>query len=557
MAEKIEMEVESNLGDVSKDAKNAAGNLSVMGISLNTVKAGFKSAGAGAKLMFGSIKMGLISTGIGAFLLAILALGKYFTSTEQGASKLKTVFAAFGVVVGNLEDILADMGEKLVSVFENPKKAVADLWEAIKTNLVNRVTGLIDGFGAVGKVIQGVLDLDFDKVKEGALEYGESVSLVVTGVDNVFEKVKDGIEGTINSVKEFGKQTKKEVKQAIKLEQDRLELQIFEREAIVEKARTEKDMMKLRLQARDFEKFTAEERLEFMREANTLASEQLKKDLHVAREKLKFRVEENTYSKSNQANLDEEAQLQAAVFNLERSNFSERKRLKSEEQAIVKEIAATEKSVIMQQNKEIAAIEKEIAASKKLDLKALTDFNLQRIKDETDEEFKIRIAAFKKIADAQIIEDKRVAKEQEDLDKLIEKTKEETIAMGFSTAASLAKEGSATAKAIGVAETIYNTQTAIMAAMKLPPPFNAIQAGLTGVMGATAIAKILSTNPEDGGGSLSGGATATNTPAPQMMSGAFDLSGGVAPDPVQAFVLTDEMTNSQNQLANIRRRATI
>jgi len=538
MAEKIEMEVESNLGDVSKDAKNAAGNLSVMGISLNTVKAGFKSAGAGAKLMFGSIKMGLISTGIGAFLLAILALGKYFTSTEQGASKLKTVFAAFGVVVGNLEDILADMGAKLVSVFENPKKAVSDLWEAIKTNLVNRVTGLIDGFGAVGKVIQGVLDLDFDKVKEGALEYGESVAQVVTGVDNVFEKVKDSIEGTINSVKEFGKQTSKEVGQAIKLEQDRLALQIFEREAIVEKARTEKDMMKLRLQARDFEKFTAEERLEFMREANTLAAEQLEKDLHVAREKLRFRVEENSYSKSNQANLDEEAQLQAAVFNLERSNFSERKRLKSEEQAIVKEIAATEKSAIMQQNKEIAAIEKEIADNKAAKVK----------KD---------IADAKIVADAEIKEAARVAKKKEDFDVLVEKTKEATIAMGFSTAASLAKEGSATAKAIGVAETIYNTQTAIMAAMKLPPPFNAIQAGLTGVMGATAIAKILSTNPEDGGGSLSGGATATNTPAPQMMSGAFDLSGGVAPDPVQAFVLTDEMTNSQNQLANIRRRATI
>jgi hypothetical protein len=50
---------------------------------------------------------------------------------------------------------------------------------------------------------------------------------------------------------------------------------------------------------------------------------------------------------------------------------------------------------------------------------------------------------------------------------------------------------------------------------------------------------------------------ATTTPAPQMMSGAFDISGGVAPDPLQAYVLTDEMTNSQNQLANIRRRATI
>ena len=71
--------------------------------------------------------------------------------------------------------------------------------------------------------------------------------------------------------------------------------------------------------------------------------------------------------------------------------------------------------------------------------------------------------------------------------------------------------------------------------------------------------KDISTNPS-GGASGGGGASAAasgGTPAPQMMSGAFDLTGGVAPEPVQAFVLTDEMTNSQNQLANIRRRATI
>jgi hypothetical protein len=42
-----------------------------------------------------------------------------------------------------------------------------------------------------------------------------------------------------------------------------------------------------------------------------------------------------------------------------------------------------------------------------------------------------------------------------------------------------------------------------------------------------------------------------------MMSGAFELGGGIAPEPVKAFVITDEMTSSQAQLANIRRRATI
>ena len=59
------------------------------------------------------------------------------------------------------------------------------------------------------------------------------------------------------------------------------------------------------------------------------------------------------------------------------------------------------------------------------------------------------------------------------------------------------------------------------------------------------------------GGGGGGSAPAPSTPAPQMMSGAFDISGGVAPEATKAYVVTDEMSNSQNQLANIRRRATI
>ena len=42
-----------------------------------------------------------------------------------------------------------------------------------------------------------------------------------------------------------------------------------------------------------------------------------------------------------------------------------------------------------------------------------------------------------------------------------------------------------------------------------------------------------------------------------MMGGQFEVTGGVDLEPLKAFVVTDEMTNSQNQLANIRRRSTI
>ena len=42
-----------------------------------------------------------------------------------------------------------------------------------------------------------------------------------------------------------------------------------------------------------------------------------------------------------------------------------------------------------------------------------------------------------------------------------------------------------------------------------------------------------------------------------MKSGQIELGGGIAPEATRAYVVTDEMTNSQDQLANIRRRATI
>ena len=72
--------------------------------------------------------------------------------------------------------------------------------------------------------------------------------------------------------------------------------------------------------------------------------------------------------------------------------------------------------------------------------------------------------------------------------------------------------------------------------------------------GLNNVKKIYETGDAAGGG---GGAAAAATPAPALTSGAFDLSGVAAPEPVQAYVVTDDMTNSKNKLETIRRRATI
>ena len=93
------------------------------------------------------------------------------------------------------------------------------------------------------------------------------------------------------------------------------------------------------------------------------------------------------------------------------------------------------------------------------------------------------------------------------------------------------------------------------------------QGGVAGfVTGAAVIAgglanirKIIATDvPGGGGGGGSVPSATQQAPAPQMVSGAFTL-GGATPDiePARAFVVSDDITNSQNKLANIRRRATI
>tara|TARA_R110001583_G_scaffold1662_5_gene12916 strand:- start:275 stop:1663 length:1389 start_codon:yes stop_codon:yes gene_type:complete len=112
-------------------------------------------------------------------------------------------------------------------------------------------------------------------------------------------------------------------------------------------------------------------------------------------------------------------------------------------------------------------------------------------------------------------------------------------------------------KELAVAGAIIDTYAGANAALKAGAgtPLGFIQAAAIIAAGLANVQKILSVPVA--GATGGGGGIAAQTPAPQMTSGAFDLSGGVAPEPVQAFVLTDDMTNSQNQLANIRRRATI
>ena len=471
MADKvvIEAEVKSNVGQVGKDAKTAAGEFRVMGVSLNGVKAGFISAGKSAKVMFASIKAGLISTGIGAFLVAIGSLVSYFTNTKRGADKLAQAFTTVGAVVSTITDRLSKLGEALSFVFS-----------------------------------------------------GE------------FKKAGEALKGTFSGIAD---EVEREVKAMVALKKRTQELRDADNEFMIQKAKTRQEIEKARLIAEDETK-SAKERLTNLKRALELEAQTTEKEIALAKERMQIQKEEMALSENMAEDEAELARLKAEIIEKETASIKMRRRVVTEVNALEREIAAEEKA---------RAKEKQDLLDAEFDamMKANDEWNKAQ-----EEKYKKEVAAAKKAADEKIA-----------LDQLVEKEKEKSIAMGFEAAKALAGENEAASKAIAVAQTIYNTQQAIMNAMaNVPAPWNVVQAVATGVMGATSIQKILSTSASTGGGGGGGGGggvAAPATPAPQMMSGQFELGGGIAPEPLKAYVVTDEMTNSQAQLASIRRRATI
>ena len=122
----------SNLKKTKGDAEslgtslsNAWGEVNILGTSLGSVSKAFKATAASGKLMFKSIKVGLISTGIGAFVVAIGSLATYFSQTKAGAELLETTLATLGAAIKVITDRIANFGGSIIKVFKGDFKGAA------------------------------------------------------------------------------------------------------------------------------------------------------------------------------------------------------------------------------------------------------------------------------------------------------------------------------------------------------------------------------------------------------------------------------------------------
>ena len=591
-------DLEKSIDGVNKEVKETSKSTQAMSGTLDKATGGavskfgaFKGAIGSVTTGFKSLRVAIIGTGIGALLIAVTSLGQAFTRSEEGQNKFAKILGVIGSVTGNLLDLLADLGENIISVFENPKQAITDFANLIKDNIVTRFQGLLNLIPNLGKAVEQLFKGNF---KEAGKIATDSIGKVVLGVDSV----TDSVDNAINSVKEFGKEISDDAAAAAKIADQRANAEKKARDLIVERAESERKIAELREKAVNKDKFTAQERIKFLEEAGRVSDELAAKEVEVAKLRLEAKQTENALTKSNKDDLNEAAQLEASVIQLETQRLNLQKRLSTELLTSRREEAAANKALVDEENKR-----NEEAAAK--EEKRLTDIEKiqeayrqkQKDKDAQTELEKINLEEERKLAELDrlgateeqkqsIIDfyngkrlDNKIAldKAEVEIDKNTAKAKQENLAKvgnALSSFSELAGKETAAGKALAIASTLIQTyqsaQSSYASLAGIPvvgPALGVAAAGAAVFAGFKQIQNIKKTKVPGGGGggSAGGGGSVGAAPTPPSFNvvGSSEtsvLSDSVASqtkEPVQAYVVSNDVTSAQSLERGIVDGATI
>jgi hypothetical protein len=547
----------------------------VMGVSIRKLKFMIRGVVPMFKLLFSTIRNGIRSTGIGAIILALIAIGTSMKKSVAGGKAFKDMMKVIGAVVKAVTDSLTFLGDAMLSVFgydsstdtavtaaEALEKAYEKLGQEMDKIALKNAKGQ-KSYEDNKRIIDDTTKSEEERLaasKENA-EFDEGIlQEKIAAQEKLLAAAKTARAQAISDFKweqkraiqrddwnavandsesAFSKAKEGQVKGLKKVQDAELELQKLRNKAHTNALDNAEELTDIR--SHNIDKIADDE-------------EEAQKKREKAIERWKKKQEKIAQDELSIAKQLEKVKNELFYRTLETEQEVEEAKAKHKKEAAEQEILDSK-----------ASKETKDAALLVLEEKYQSDLNEIR--------WKYFIESNDEINEQQEKDRKQKAKDdKKDLDdknaiiKAEQDFKKDTMKNTFGAAAAMAGENVALSKGVAIAQTIYSTQQGIMAAMGatsvadklLPYPMRLANAIATGVMGAAAIAKISSTDPSSGGGGGGGGGgVAPATPAPEMMSGAFTLGGGQAVEPMQAYVVSDDITNNQNKLAIIRRRATI
>lgn len=245
--------------------------------------------------------------------------------------RLKTMDASVGVFgrnVGNyigavdhLTAGLTSMGGGATKLI-NPIKGVTAGFKTLSSTPAVAVMGLfasllmkvIDGLGSAedntNKMSQALAPLK--AIGDAVTKVMQALGSAVVWVAEKFGALTAAIFGNNDAMKE---------RQALAEKEAQLAAQ--ERESIVKNAQAEKDIAELRAKAADKTKYTATERIDFLKKAGDLESEISKRALRDAKLQYQIIHDKNQLSKSSAEDKKKEAEAYAAMLNAETAYYNQ------------------------------------------------------------------------------------------------------------------------------------------------------------------------------------------------------------------------------------------
>jgi hypothetical protein len=568
---------------------------------------------AGAKIAvksFGLVKTAVISTGIGALVVIVASLIAFFVKTEKGAQALRVIFAGLGAVVETLTNVFVNIGEAIFDAFNNPKKAAEELGEAITNYVTNAIGKVLDGLGLLGSAIKKAFSGDFDGALEDATEGAKKLADGLIELNPATAVIKVLAVETGKLAKELDDTVTK----MTELEDATNKLKVRERELKVQRSQAKKEFAELRAISQDVTK-SDKERLEASEKSLKIEEELLQKELSIEKERVRIAEEKVKLPGDEEEALLELAEAQEKLIDTETKSLNFARESTNEKNRLIQKgvddrldaFSKIREALIDENVKEVFEVRDKYAelirlaekyGQDTLELERLRQGELDLIRQE--QALKEQEAFFKRAAveietkkesesaiddiinsaifanieknERELQSDKDFAKFKVDLAQQVENMKLNIASQAIGAATSLAREGSALAKGLAVAQVTFDTirgiqstfatQAANVAAgVATGGAWPYIQAASAAVFGFANVSKILSTPISGGGGggggsSRGGGASGPSAPSVSQSIGIVapnqgqqgigqQIQDGLGGATIRAYAVGQDISNQQ------------
>lgn len=297
----------------------------------------------------------------------------FLDSIIKMQTELGGVKQAFNVgktaVIGFSKQLLALLTNPIVAILANIAAAIMLVSKAINSseeasNRWNIITA------PLSRSLDFLLNI-VQRLAGGILSVVESGAKMIGWIAKMAEKLP-GIGKYIRDINDANRE-------AIKLAKEEAAIAKQARTDQIQNAKDQLEVARLRQQAKDKEKFTAEERLAFVKQANKLEEEQAKRNVDLATREFELLRKRSEWAENDAETNDKLAELEAAKYNAEKEYFSKTMELLEQENTIRGEIVTVQKAVA----EKVAAIKEK----EREEIRKAEDEALKIVKDAQEKQF--------------------------------------------------------------------------------------------------------------------------------------------------------------------------